>query len=71
MNTTEADTSKALIEIQKTLSAIKDGVEVIALALSAGNNTRLLGGGVTESDVHKMAVDRLKRIAKELPPGKA
>ena len=65
MNTTEADTSKALIEIQKTLSAIKDGVEVIALALSAGNNIRLLGGGVTESDVHKMAVDRLKRIAAE------
>lgn len=70
MNTLETDASKALIEIQKTLSAIKDGVEVIALALSAGSNVRLLGGGVTEADVHKMAVDRLKRIAAETPPDK-
>jgi hypothetical protein len=68
MTTLETDASKTLIEIQKTLSAIKDGVEVIALALSAGKNVRLLGGGVTEGDVHKMAVDRLKRIAAETSP---
>jgi len=70
MNTLEAETSKTLNDIQRTLSAIKDGVEVIALALSAGSNVRLLGGGISEADVHKMAVERLKRIAAETPPGK-
>lgn len=68
MTTLETDAAKTLIEIQKTLSAIKDGVEVIALALTAGTNVRLLGGGISEGDVHKLAVDRLKRIAAESPP---
>jgi len=70
MSPLEIETAKTLEEIHKTLCAIKDGVEVIALALSAGSNVRLLGGGITEGDVHKLAVDRLKRIAAETPPEK-